>query len=448
MRYLSIAIAFLLAGCATAPPPRVVYVAAPAVVRYIPPPPQMVVSVYEDPPIAQPSPVAVRWAPPPMLVESPPDTPYPGAVWIGGYWVWNGTWVWAHGRWAHAPRPSYYWVHPYYENRNGAVIFITGYWSPPSAVFIAPPVGVHIEFAFVAAGVVPGPQPIGPVGVFVPAPPGSRLGIIVPAPIGTPPAVVTGAPPVVNVGMRIQNNVNSNNTTINNNVTNNVTNNITNTRNVTYVTNVTIIAPASATATGQAISAIMPAQAHVAAAMKPVVNAPAPRPTSNQAIQAFVPGRAPAVLPPPQTVHVVAPIALLARPLPAEAPAASHTPASTALNGTPPTPPASPTFSPTGTPPKVATPARPLPTEHRASSGQQEFGQNHSEAHRQDALPVAPNKQSVPDQTKEATTMTQVQPARPGKKMAQAKNDSQEKKKDAHKIKKKPASEGEKREHR
>ena len=299
MQYYPLLLTALLAGCVVAPPPRVVYV-APRPPVYMPPPapeyasPPMVVSIYEEPPISQPEPILVRWAPPPMLVESPYEMPYSGAVWIGGYWVWNGNWVWAHGHWAGAPRPNYYWVNPYYENRGGNVVFITGYWSPPAAVFIAPSLSLGIGFAAVSVGVVAGPAVIGSSGVFVPAPPGSRLGIVVSAPIGTSPAVVTSAPPVVNVGMRIQRNVNSNNITNSNNVTNNVTNNI---------TNVTIVAPASAMANGQAVNATVPALAHMAAAMRPVVNAMAPKPLSSQAIPAYSSGRALSSLPPPQKVN-------------------------------------------------------------------------------------------------------------------------------------------------
>jgi hypothetical protein len=226
-----------------------------------------VVTVYEDPPLAQPQPIAVAWAPPPMLVEAPPPAPYPDATWVGGYWVWRGNWVWAHGHWSAPPRPRYYWVNPYYENRGGDVIFVNGYWSAPDVVFVPPPPSLRITLAVVAAGVRPGPPPMGPLGVFVPPPPGSRAGIVVPAPLGTSPAVVTSAPPVVNVGMRIQQNVNVHNTTVVNNVTN--------------VTNVTIVAPASAVASGRAVNAVVPAQAHVAAAMRPVVNVQAPRAASS-----------------------------------------------------------------------------------------------------------------------------------------------------------------------
>ncbi|MBS1766626.1 MAG: hypothetical protein JST05_04370 [Acidobacteria bacterium] len=284
----------LSVGCVT----REVVVERPAPV-YRPAPPPAVVSVYVDPPIGQPEPIGCPWAPPPMLVEPPPPPPFEGAVWIGGYWAWQGTWVWASGRWVGPPQPGYGWHPPYYENRGGTVVFVSGFWGAAGVVFHPPAPGISITLAAVAPGAVRGPRPMGPEGVFVPPPPGSRVGIIVPAPIGTPPAVVTGAPPVVNVGMRIRENINSNNT-VNSNNTTIVNNHVT---NVTNVTNVIVEAPASATANGKAVSTTVPAQAHLAAAMHPVVSAPAPRPASSKAIPAFHPGSEPVALPPPQPVR-------------------------------------------------------------------------------------------------------------------------------------------------
>ena len=208
MRYVvAIPVALVLAGCvATVTPPRVEVAAPPPVVvepEYVPPPPPPVVSVYVEPPIGQPQPIAVGWAPPAMLVDTPPPPPFAEAVWVGGYWVWQGNWVWMHGHWMSPPRPDYGWVHPYYENRDGVVIFVAGHWSAPGVAFVPPPMGIHLSVEVALPGVIAGPRPIGPSGCFVPPPPGSRAGYIVPAPIGTPPAVVTGAPPVVAVGMRI-----------------------------------------------------------------------------------------------------------------------------------------------------------------------------------------------------------------------------------------------------
>ena len=264
--------------------------------EYSAPEPQPVVSVYVDPPLVQPPPVRVEWAPPPMLVESPPPPPNPDSSWTGGYWAWQGDWVWIHGRWSAPPRRGYQWQNPYYEHRGDSVVFVDGYWRAPGVSFVAPSSHIDIALAIVAAGIRPGPRPRGPEGTFVPPPPGSYHGLIVPAPINTAPAVVTGAPPIVREGMHID---------ISNNTSN--VKNVTNISNVTNVTNVTVVAPANSTANGVAVHAAVPGKADLAAAMPPVVRATAPQPASSRALQSFVPGQTPATLPTPQTVTPQAP---------------------------------------------------------------------------------------------------------------------------------------------
>ncbi|MFL6626468.1 MAG: hypothetical protein ACJ8G1_08505 [Vitreoscilla sp.] len=258
-----------------------------------------VVSLYVEPPIAQPEPVAIAWAPPPMLVEEVPPQPDPYAVWTGGYWTWQGDWVWCAGRWVDPPRREYLWVEPYYEHRADRVIFIPGYWSSPDMEFVAPPVDRPIAWAYVNEGVVIGPPPEGPVGVFVPPPPGSRPGLIIPAPIGTPPAVVVSAPPVMSVGMRVSGSfaIDAHRTIDDN-------------RAVSYrpaairnVANVTVVAPAGATANGRAFQQQVPHRAALAAAMHPQVAARAPVPVSRAPVPAYVPGRTVTALPPPQKVQ-------------------------------------------------------------------------------------------------------------------------------------------------
>jgi hypothetical protein len=242
-----------------------------------------------------------------LLVEVPPPSPFFGAVWVGGYWVWQGNWVWAHGHWMGPPSPDYVWVHPYYEHRGDDVIFIDGYWSPPGVAFVPPPPGLTLVVEKPAYGVIPGPRPIGPEGCFVPAPPGSRAGIIIPAPIGTAPAVVTSAPAVIAPGMRITNNVSSVNNVTNNNITNNhITNNTTNVTNitrVTNVTNVTIVAPPGATRSGHAFNTMVPAAPHLAAARPALVQARAPEPVSTRPLPVFTPGSRPPQLPHPAPMH-------------------------------------------------------------------------------------------------------------------------------------------------
>lgn len=59
-------------------------------------------------------------APPAAQYEVVGVAPYPGAVWIGGYWGWNaGRHVWINGRWD-APRPGYrYEPHMWQRQGNG-----------------------------------------------------------------------------------------------------------------------------------------------------------------------------------------------------------------------------------------------------------------------------------------------------------------------------------------
>ena len=258
-----------------------------------------VVSLFVEPPVVQPEPVAIAWAPPPMLVEEVPPQPDPYAVWTGGYWTWQGDWVWCAGRWMDPPRSQYVWVEPYYEHRVDRVIFMPGYWSAPDVEFIAPPVDRPIAWGYVNEGVVIGPPPEGPVGIFIPPPPGSRPGLIIPAPIGTPPAVVVSAPPVMSVGMRISGTIAID-----------AGRSISDNRVVNYrpaamrnVANVTVMAPAAATASGRAFQQQVSHRSGLAAAMHPQVAARAPVPQSRTPVQAYVPGRTVAALPAPQKVQ-------------------------------------------------------------------------------------------------------------------------------------------------
>ena len=289
----ALGLAAALAGCTTvieqpvavrAAPP---VVAAPAVVE-----PGPVVSVYVDPPLAQPPAVLVPWAPPPLLVQAPPPPPFADAIWVGGYWAWQERWVWSAGYWDRPPHPGYTWCEPYYEHRGGAVVFVNGFWAAPGVAFVAPAPTLHLSLSMTLAGAV-GLAPIGPAGVFVPAPPGSRGGLIVPAPIGTAPGVVTGAPAIVREGMRVTNNVH-------------VVNNVTQITEINRTVNqVTIEAPASATANHQAFHAAAPARAALAAAAPPLAHWQAPLPQSRERIQLAPAGHAPVALPAAQPVHVL-----------------------------------------------------------------------------------------------------------------------------------------------
>ena len=53
--------------------------------------------------------VIVDVAPPSPYVEVVPAIPFAGAIWIGGYWGWNGgRHQWSPGRWDRG-RPGYNW---------------------------------------------------------------------------------------------------------------------------------------------------------------------------------------------------------------------------------------------------------------------------------------------------------------------------------------------------
>src|SRR5262249_1611846 len=67
--------------------------------------------------------------PPPAEIYEPPGyAPYPGAVWINGYWGWGGSrYYWTRGHWDR-PRPGYVWVpHRWYRD-GGGWRFHAGYW--------------------------------------------------------------------------------------------------------------------------------------------------------------------------------------------------------------------------------------------------------------------------------------------------------------------------------
>jgi len=250
-RMLLIGCVVLAPGCVVreyreSPPPPVVYRSPP------PPPPRPVVepdpevaSVEIEPPYEQPAAVAIPYAPPPMLWDPPPAQPWADAVWVGGHWTWwNGEWVWARGHWA---RPVVGWTYcePYYEHRGDNVIFVAGFWRPVNRVFVPPPPTMYVPVVQVRVVHVGYARPVGPHGVFVPAPPGSQPGVIVPAPVGTPPAVVLSAPPVVRPGMVV--------------------------RPAPRPGVVEVVAPAGVTREGHPVTAQAPVVSNAAASVHPVV---------------------------------------------------------------------------------------------------------------------------------------------------------------------------------
>ena len=68
-------------------------------------------------------------APPVPYYEPVPVVPYPGAVWISGYWGWSGgRHVWVGGHYEHG-RPGYAWQPHHWENHDGRWHLQEGHWA-------------------------------------------------------------------------------------------------------------------------------------------------------------------------------------------------------------------------------------------------------------------------------------------------------------------------------
>jgi hypothetical protein len=72
--------------------------------------------------------VVAPYGPPPLVAESYGVAPYPGDLWIGGYWGWSGgRHVWTPGRWEH-PRAGYHWVPRTWEQHGNQWHQRGGHW--------------------------------------------------------------------------------------------------------------------------------------------------------------------------------------------------------------------------------------------------------------------------------------------------------------------------------
>jgi hypothetical protein len=82
-----------------------------------------------DPGPAPAQEIVVQQAPPPDIVEVRPAAPWAGAVWIPGYWHWNGArHVWVGGHWS-AGRPGWAWEpHRWVRGPGGGWHYAPGHW--------------------------------------------------------------------------------------------------------------------------------------------------------------------------------------------------------------------------------------------------------------------------------------------------------------------------------
>ena len=73
----------------------------------------------------------VALAPPVPQVEVVGVAPYPGYLWFGGYWHWEGgRHVWVGGHWG-PPRAGYRWVPHTWEHAGGGWRLRRGHWARP-----------------------------------------------------------------------------------------------------------------------------------------------------------------------------------------------------------------------------------------------------------------------------------------------------------------------------
>jgi hypothetical protein len=79
-----------------------------------------------------PPPVDAVYAPgppPAPLVETVPVIPFPGAVWIGGYWGWGPSgYYWNRGYWGRPPHPGGAWVPGRWHHHPRGYYYNPGRW--------------------------------------------------------------------------------------------------------------------------------------------------------------------------------------------------------------------------------------------------------------------------------------------------------------------------------
>jgi hypothetical protein len=72
---------------------------------------------------------AVPPAPPAPLSEAVPPAPASNALWVPGYWDFNGSgYTWTGGRWEIPPPMSTSYIAAHWETQGNASVFVRGYW--------------------------------------------------------------------------------------------------------------------------------------------------------------------------------------------------------------------------------------------------------------------------------------------------------------------------------
>ena len=72
--------------------------------------------------------VYVKKRPPKVRTENPPPRPYESAIWVSGFWKWNGKkYVWVDGYWETKPQGKE-WIPGRWENTRNGWLWKPGHW--------------------------------------------------------------------------------------------------------------------------------------------------------------------------------------------------------------------------------------------------------------------------------------------------------------------------------
>jgi hypothetical protein len=86
-------------------------------------------AAYQGVPVSQGETIIYGAAPPPMQMEVVPPLPFAGALWIGGYWGWEGgRHRWMPGHYTR-PVPGQRYVPHQWEQQGGRWGLRGGYWA-------------------------------------------------------------------------------------------------------------------------------------------------------------------------------------------------------------------------------------------------------------------------------------------------------------------------------
>jgi hypothetical protein len=82
----------------------------------------------------------VPYPPPAALVEVVPPSPGSLAVWLDGYWTWQGQfYVWMRGGWVLAPAGGRFAQWQSFYTQYGVLMFAPGAWYGPGGTRVRPP---------------------------------------------------------------------------------------------------------------------------------------------------------------------------------------------------------------------------------------------------------------------------------------------------------------------